>query len=232
MTNMGLDDREHRIITTDDGSSSVYLPLLNETYHSFHGAIQESRHVFIRNGLEHWIKGNTGRAVHILEIGFGTGLNAILTLESVASHTTNVHYTTLEAFPLPAEILNGLNYKSQFSSTNLSVLFDAMHHGPWEEPYKINNQFLLEKKECKLEDYWPNKEIDVVYFDAFAPSKQPELWTLTMLEKTTAALSSGGIFVTYCAKGQLKRDLKSLGMTVETLPGPPGKKEMVRAMKP
>ena len=214
------------IITTGDGSHSLLNKDLNETYHSIHGAVRESQHVFIDNGLQFWIEKNSKPTVKIFEVGFGTGLNVLLTL----LHKTNINieYTTLEAFPIEENVWSLLNY----ADDDQKLVFNGIHGSKWNHSSEINTHFLLNKVKNKLQlvNLVP-ENYDVIYFDAFAPSKQPEMWELPMLKKIFDSMTDKGVFVTYCAKGQLKRDLKNLGFTVETLPGPPGKKEMVRAIK-
>lgn len=217
------------IILTEDGSHSLLNKDLNETYHSIHGALQESLHVFIRHGLEYFLRVKPRERVSILEIGFGTGLNALLTIQHVLKNHFSCAYTSLEAFPIDEEIWTNLNYSV---SLNMEDTFSQIHHAAWNHLVDILPDFQLSKLHTTLQDVaLKPQSFDLIYFDAFAPSKQPEMWTLDMLEKVVTAMKPEGVFVTYCAKGQLKRDLKSLGLTVETLDGPPGKKEMVRAVK-
>lgn len=204
-----------KIIVTADGSNSLLNTDLDETYHSRHGAVQESIHVFIKNGLDR-ISGS----VHVFEVGFGTGLNALLTLAT----GRKVNYTSIEAFPLDESIYTSLNYSPKDPLLSL-------HEAPWNTSTQINSQFRLTKIHNTLVQHSFVDKYNLIFFDAFAPSKQPEMWELPILKKVCDALAPGGIFVTYCAKGQLKRDLKSLGLEVETLAGPPGKKEMVRGTK-
>ncbi len=216
------------IIVTRDGSHSLFDRSRNETYHSVHGAIQESKHVFIRAGLEHSLS-VAKDSIDILEIGFGTGLNALLALLFSREHSHHVNFTTVEAFPLPEEIWSRLNYASQLDATDE---FKKIHSCSWGDRHLISDDFSLVKCHTTLEAFAvPNGHFDVIFYDAFAPSRQPEMWHLPLLEKVCAGLRLPGIFVTYCATGQLKRDLRSLGLTVETLSGPPGKKEMVRASR-
>jgi len=217
------------IITTGDGSHSLRNEALNETYHSVHGAVQESVHVFIRSGLAHRLQDSHDKPLSIFEVGFGTGLNALLTVNYALENAVPIAYTAIEAFPVPEEIWRTLNYASTEEALKR---FHSLHEVPWETEQPIVSSFRLRKMHTTLEDMLlPASSFDVIYFDAFAPNKQPDLWTLPMLEKVSTLLKPGGVFVTYCAKGQLKRDLKSLGLTTETLPGPPGKKEMVRATR-
>jgi tRNA U34 5-methylaminomethyl-2-thiouridine-forming methyltransferase MnmC len=217
------------IITTSDGSHSLLNRELNETYHSVHGAVQESIHVFIKNGFDHLLQNANPENMAILEIGFGTGLNALLTMQHAASLKNQITYTSLEAYPVAEEIWSKLNYPS---SAEMQTFFKDLHQASWNTEVSITPNFKLTKLHQTLQHTTlAAASFDLVYFDAFAPSKQPEMWTLEMLGKVVDRMRQEAVFVTYCAKGQLKRDLKSLGLTVETLPGPPGKKEMVRAVR-
>jgi tRNA U34 5-methylaminomethyl-2-thiouridine-forming methyltransferase MnmC len=219
-----------KIITTADGSHSLFNEELNETYHSVHGAIQESVHVFIKNGLEYVLEKNSPLSTSILEVGFGTGLNALLTLQYLQGHAKTVNYTAIEDSPLEEEVWSRLNYASLL---NMEAAFKDLHNTAWGRQQALTGNFNLLKIKNTLQQAALSKEsLDLVYYDAFAPSKQPELWRIDVLRKIFEALKSGGVLVTYCAKGQLKRDLSSLGLAVETLAGPPGKKQMVRAAKP
>ena len=223
--------RELRIITTSDGSHSLLDTSLNETYHSTHGAIQESIHVFIKNGFDFLLQRKPEHEMNILEIGFGTGLNVLLTMQHATLTNQKVQYTSLEAFPIDMTMVGQLNYPSALAMAG-GKEFISLHLLPWNEKSEVFPNFHLEKRNIKLEDAeLEGNEFDLVYYDAFAPSKQPEMWELAILRKVAEAMKPQAVFVTYCAKGQLKRDLKSLGFSVETLPGPPGKKEMVRAVK-
>lgn len=221
--------KEIQIITTQDGSHSLFNPELNETYHSIHGAIQESNHVFIKNGLEFFLANSNDEPVNVLEIGFGTGLNVLLTLQKSTQLKNKINYTTLEAFPLAKDVWSKLNY---INSIGLKDYFTLLHESAWNEWMPITDKFDFLKLKLKLEEVTLEaNHYNVIYFDAFAPNKQPELWQPFILKKVTDYLKPNGIFVTYCAKGQLKRDLKDLGLNIETLPGPPGKKEMIRAVR-
>ena len=221
------------LITTSDGSHSLLNSELNETYHSVHGAIQESIHVFIKNGLEYFEQKNQQAEIRILEVGFGTGLNALLTLQHRLIGSTKILYESLEAFPIEQETVSQLNYPEILNFSDSEEYFAQLHQSSWDKKVEITSNFSLLKRHVKIQDMeLGSEEFDVIYFDAFAPSKQPELWELTVLRKVEQSMKPGAVFVTYCAKGQLKRDLKSLRLLVETLPGPPGKKEMVRAVKP
>lgn len=216
-----------KIIVTGDGSHSLFNEALDETYHSRHGAVQESLYVFIEHGFRHFVRTQQPKLISILEVGFGTGLNALLTVAEAIESNIPVAYTALETYPLSQEVWVKLNYSDN------NNLFNELHQSEWCRWNQINSHFRLLKLEKSLQDVkLEPQQYDLIYFDAFAPNKQPELWELTVLDKVVKTLKSGGIFVTYCAKGQLKRDLKSLGLIVESLPGPPGKREMVRALKP
>jgi tRNA U34 5-methylaminomethyl-2-thiouridine-forming methyltransferase MnmC len=218
------------IILTSDGSHSILNKSLQETYHSRHGALQESTHVFIRNGLDYFTATKSAEEIRILEVGFGTGLNALLTLEQSIRHHIKITYTTLEPYPLGEQVWKKLNYIRD--RDDLKDFFYQLHLANWEVSETINPHFILHKTRRRLQELSPlPNHFHLVYFDAFAPNKQPEMWELEWLAKVVNAMIPGGTLVTYCAKGQLKRDLRSLDMLVETLPGPPGKKEMVRAIK-
>lgn len=218
---------EIKIFITGDGSHSLLNEELNETYHSRHGAVRESEHVFIKQGFNYLVEEQKTETLSILEVGFGTGLNALLTLAEALSKNIIVSYTALEIFPIQQEIWKMLNYPDPHH------LFNKLHQADWNKWVQIHPTFKLLKLEKSLQSVeLESQQFDLIYFDAFAPNKQPELWNLQILDKITGTIKSGGVFVTYCAKGQLKRDLKSLGLMVESLPGPPGKREMVRAIKP
>lgn len=217
---------EIRLISTRDGSDSFYVPALDETYHSKHGAIQESQHVFIANGLEYYVDQVESQKVDILEFGFGTGLNALLTFK--AKPDFNISYHSLEKYPIKQVLANQLNYGKILER---SELFKKILVSPWGTWHELTDNHSLLKEEIDFVDFEPESSYDLIYFDAFAPSKQPELWSVEILRKCYDALKNGGAFVTYSAKGQLRRDLESLGFTVERLPGPPGKAEMLRARK-
>lgn len=218
-----------KIIVTADGSHSLLNEDLNETYHSVHGAIQESAHVFIKNGFDHFKRQWNPERLSILEIGFGTGLNALLTIQKIFETSVYVSYTSLEAYPISEKMWSTLNYTE---SLGLKDQFKDLHKSAWGVEAMILPQFnLLKKQETLQEMSFEPETYDLIYFDAFAPSKQPELWTIDILQKVVDAMRRDAVFVTYCAKGQLKRDLKALGLIVETLQGPPGKHEMVRGTK-
>lgn len=214
-----------KIITTNDGSHSLLNEELQETYHSRHGAIQESVYVFINQGLE---QVQNLPSIRVLEIGFGTGLNAFLTAHWASKQKKAIEYFTLERYPVDEQFWMELNYSRNDEER---LLFEKLHRALWQQWIPINDFFSIHKTETSLQEIdLKHQQADIVFFDAFAPNKQPEMWELPMLEKVVATLKSGGVFVTYCAKGQLKRDLKSLGLEVQSLPGPPGKREMIRGI--
>ncbi|OHX68573.1 tRNA (5-methylaminomethyl-2-thiouridine)(34)-methyltransferase MnmD [Flammeovirga pacifica] len=218
-----------KIIETGDGSSSLYNEALNETYHSSHGALTESRYVFIKSGFEAIREGKL--EVNILEVGMGTGLNAILMVEQALKYPeVTINYVTLEPFPLSEELIDGLNYNQLFEE-HLTPYFKQLHSAEWDKVTDILPNFKLHKQKTTLEDFQSDKTFETIFFDAFAPNKQPEVWFVENLKKTFDYTSQDGIFVTYCAKGQLRRDLVSVGYDVERYPGPPGKREMLRGWK-
>lgn len=221
-----------KIITTEDGSHSLYNEELKETYHSFHGAFKESIHVFMLYGLDSWVAENpTKKPIRIFEVGFGTGLNAWLTLVWAEQNQIPVLYHSIEPYPLSGEIYSQLNYGDMDDAIfHYKPYLQRLHKAEWDKGIIMSEYFNMKKEKISLEEVklYPS---DVVFYDAFAPSKQPGMWSITVLSKVCNALNPGGIFTTYCATGQLKRDLKSLDLTVETLPGPPGKKEMTRGWK-
>ncbi len=218
-----------KIITTADGSKTIYFPDLDENYHSHNGALQESMHIFMKNGVHHFAEQDS---ISIFEVGFGTGLNALLTANFAVNNHTNVVYHTIEAFPIALEEVEALDYASLFENTELKELAVGLHQLPWEEENTVSEFFQFKKIHDKLENYsLENEFYDCVFFDAFAPAIQNELWTPEIFSKIYSALKPGGLLVTYCAKGQVKRDLKSVGFRVESTPGPPGKREITLAWK-
>ena len=216
-----------RVILTGDGSHSLLNEALDETYHSRHGARQESEYVFIKQGLDYWLARNKQEQLTILEVGLGTALNAWLTFRVPAINQRLVNYFAIEKFPLAPEVWQQLNY-----AVHDQELFKKIHTLPWNSWQQVAPHAALFKSESTMQEVeLPDLNFDIVYYDAFAPNKQPEMWTVEVLQKVVLKLQTGGVFVTYCAKGQLKRDLKALGLEVESLPGPPGKREMIRALK-
>ncbi|HXA02825.1 MAG TPA: tRNA (5-methylaminomethyl-2-thiouridine)(34)-methyltransferase MnmD [Cytophagaceae bacterium] len=221
---------EIKIVVSEDGSNTLYLPHLNETYHSLHGAVQESEHVFLKHGIFHL--SSSKKKLTVLEIGFGTGLNALLTYRLAINIGVQIDYHTIEAFPLKDEIVKQLNYPSIFAAEKLDEFFYYLHSCAWDKPHHLSANFIFHKYLTRLEEFNPQDlKADVVFYDAFAPGKQPEMWELDKFEKLHALLNPGGVLVSYCASGQFKRNLKAAGFIVESLPGPPGKKEMTRGVR-
>jgi tRNA U34 5-methylaminomethyl-2-thiouridine-forming methyltransferase MnmC len=212
---------------TMDGSHTIYQPELGEHYHSTKGALQESRHVFIENGYDFF---DTDKELNILEVGFGTGLNALLTLAENRQTSRKVFYTGIEKYPLTPETIQELNYANYIDGTSTDELFE-MHNELWDDWMEFSGGFFLKKIKVDFLNYQPTGLFDLIYFDAFAPDKQPELWSEEVFKQCYEILSEGGVLVTYSAKGLIKRRLGSIGFNVETLPGPPGKREMIRALK-
>ena len=219
------------IITTEDGSHTVFSDEFGVTYHSKHGAIQESMHVFINAGLLHFRDINPEEEISILEIGFGTGLNALLTLLTSLKMNNEVKYVALEKYPVEEEIYTELNYPAFLPHQNSQELFQQLHSCPWGKKAEFSDSFQLQKIQMDFHDIQFEDQFDVIYFDAFAPNAQPELWGTEIFEKIYKCMKKGGVMTTYCAKGQVKRNLKSLGFKLESLPGPPGKREMTRVTK-
>lgn len=220
---------ENRIFETQDGSHSIMSEEYGVSYHSRYGAVQESRHVFIEAGLHY--KSLTNKDISILEFGFGSGLNALLTLLEAAKHKLNIQYTALEAYPISLEEAQTLNYPTLLNAEHAAPLFLQMHTCQWGDTIQVSPGFEFKKELRQFENIDYKDQFDLIYFDAFAPNAQPELWEKPVLEKAYNALKTNGIFVTYCAKGSVKRTLKELGFTLEAIPGPPGKREMTRCIK-
>ena len=219
---------ERKIFITSDGSSSIFLPDLDETYHSKHGAIQEAYHVFIRSGLDLF---SDDSKVHILEIGFGTGLNCFITFLESERRNLKILYDGVEAYPLKEEEIVQLNYIKELEADELSDVFETMHSIPWEESLKISADFYLKKRKQFFKDIEDKNKFDLIYFDAFGANVQPELWTIDVFKKMFDSLKNNGVLVTYSAKGSVRRAMQEVGFKVERLPGPPGKREMLRGKK-
>ena len=209
---------------TTSGEYTLYIPSMDETYHSRNGAISESKHVFLQEGMD-----RTSGNIKILEVGFGTGLNALLTAQHAASSQRKVYFHTLEPFQVPFDLIEKIGYGKVAGEPEL---FSLLHTAEWETKVKITDHFTLHKTSQKLEYVNLNEdEYDVIYFDAFAPKKQPELWQSDIFSKLYKSLKKGGVLTTYSAAGQLKRDLKSAGFQIENPPGANGKREMTVAIK-
>ena len=222
---------ERKIIKTGDGSVTIHLSEWDEQYHSKHGAIQEAQHVFIKMGLEYWVGLNKKKQISILEIGFGTGLNAFITFLEAKKFQLNINYTGVEAYPVSEAEIGELNYAEMLSAENQVDSFQKMHQIPWNEKVAISENFQLEKQQKRFEEIKDINKYDLVFFDAFGARVQPELWTEEIFAKMYAAMKNDGVLVTYSAKGSVRRAMQTAGFIVERLPGPPGKREMLRALK-
>lgn len=219
----------HFVITAD-GSKTIFNPAVGENYHSKHGALQESRHVFLKSGLQFYLEKNKQSQVSILEVGFGTGLNFLISADYCLEHEISLSYTGIEAFPLSLDMISATEYES-FLSSDLHKAFHKAYEKSLTEEVNLNDFCKLKIAKCKLEEFTSNDHFDVLYFDAFAAIHQPEMWTIQALEHCCKYLKSGGVFVTYAITGNLKRSMKSLGFEIEKAPGAPGKREMLRALK-
>jgi len=215
-----------KLVESWDGSHTLRVESLNEYYHSHKGALRESQHVFLQMGLHELME---RQRIRILEVGFGTGLNALLT---ALSDGPEIHYLTLETYPLSMELVEQLNYPDLVQDPRASTLFKQLHESPWEESVSLTDRFTLKKRKCPIQDLRDIEKVDLVYYDAFAPHAQPELWEPSIWTQLFDQMNSDGYLVTYCAKGQVRRDMIAAGFEVERLEGPPGKREMLRAKKP
>jgi tRNA U34 5-methylaminomethyl-2-thiouridine-forming methyltransferase MnmC len=221
-----IDTKLNKLITTADGSHTIYVPELNEHYHSIHGAVQESDFIFIKNGFDTCM----ADPLNIFEVGFGTGLNALLTAIRTNKGAREVNYTSIEKFPVNEDIIKTLNHH-QFAGKEGKELFKLIHSSPWNKMVNICNNFNLNKINGDLTNEPLRGKFDLIYFDAFGPDKQPEMWSEDIFKMISAATARNGVFVTYSAKGEVKRILQSCGFEVMLLPGPPGKRQMIRAVK-
>lgn len=218
---------KRKLVQTADGSHTLFVPDLNENYHSVHGAIQESQHVFIASGLLACETANPA----ILEIGLGTGLNAFLTLCKADEIKKTVFYESIEAYPISIAEIASLNYLDLLKEEDRQEDFMKLHEVSPEETHQLTDHFTFRKRIGKLQETSFENRFDIIYFDAFAPEKQSVMWTDEVFAKMYDALKPGGFLVTYCAKGIVKRTMRAAGFTVEGIPGPPGKREMIRAKK-
>lgn len=224
-------------VITKDGSHTISIPEMNVTYHSIHGAIQESMHVFIEAGLRairpRSVVSNYGQSgqIAVFEMGFGTGLNALLTLIESEETRQPIYYYSTELFPLNDEEVKQLNYCNELHRSNLQPLFEQLHNCEWEKNVVITDHFTLYKTHTDLINLSTGQHFNLIYYDAFAPGAQPELWTTAVFEKLYSLLIPGGILVTYCSKSDVQRAMKAAGFIIEKIPGPPGKREMIRARR-
>ena len=218
---------EREIIQTLDGSTTIHLKEWDECYHSKHGAIQEAQHVFIQNGLSLF----PNQSVSILEIGFGTGLNAFITFLEAKKLNQSINYVGVEAYPVGASEVLAMNYVDELNAFIQKNIFEQMHESKWDEKAVLNAEFELTKRKQFFDEIDDSEQFDLIYFDAFGYRVQPELWSTAIFQKMYTALRPGGKLVTYAARGVVKRSMIAVGFTVEKLPGPPGKREMFRASK-
>ena len=220
---------ERKIIVTGDNSKSLLIPGLDETYHSIHGARNESQHVFITHGLIPQLENPT---IRIFEMGFGTGLNALLTLNAVKSVSTPIIYDTIEKYPVELETVREIDHPTHTALPHLNDAYLLMHTSNWGTPLNVATNFCFCKKQGDLKDLeLPHNYYTLIYYDAFAPKIQPDLWDYPIMQKLYVALLPGGTLLTYCAQGQFRRNLRAAGFKTERLPGPAGKREITRAIK-
>lgn len=219
---------KHEIIITKDGSSSIYIPELDETYHSKFGAIQESKHVFIKNGLDLF---EDDAEISILEIGFGTGLNALITLLEAEKRNLKINYVGVEAYPIALDEILQMNYATQLEAPNKQVDFEKMHASNWEEEIRINPNFIITKRKQFFADITDVTTYDLIYFDAFGFTVQPELWEEKIFEIMYKSLKNRGILTTYACRTSIRLAMQYAGFQTLKLPGAPGKREMLRALK-
>ncbi len=212
---------------TADGSTTIHITEWDEQYHSKHGAIQEAKHVFIKNGLALF----ANQKISILEIGFGTGLNCFITFLEALKTNLKIDCVGVEAYPLVADEVEKMNYIDQLEANEFGDIFNKMHQQDWEIKGEISPEFSLTKRKQFFNEIKDENKFNLIYFDAFGARVQPELWTEEIFEKMHKALKPGGVLVTYSAKGSVRRAMLAVGFLVEKLPGPPGKREMLRAKK-
>jgi tRNA U34 5-methylaminomethyl-2-thiouridine-forming methyltransferase MnmC len=216
----------NQIITTSDGSHTIYVPEIDEHYHSVYGAVQESTIIFIKSGFDFC----KAAPISILEVGFGTGLNALLTAVKSIEEKREVNYTSIENNPLDNKIISSLNYP-EFAGENGREIFQLIHSSPWNTSVDICKNFNLHKIDADFTKKRLSGKYDLIYFDAFGPDKQTEMWTREIFSGISAITNRKGILVTYSAKGEVQRSLQTCGFEVTLLPGPPGKRQMIRAVK-
>ena len=221
---------KNNLIITDDGSSSVFSEKFNCAYHSVHGAIQESDHIFIANGLRYYHEKTNNPLIKILEFGFGTGLNALLSLSYSQTNGIKIDYSAIEAYPISDELVSALNYTHNDELSKFKEEFLSMH-STQNEILRIGNYFSFSKSISTFEDYKTSEKFDVIFFDAFGPDEQPHLWNRPFLDKLPEFLNPDAILITYSVKGTFKRALYELGFKISKLKGPPGKREILRAQK-
>lgn len=219
-----------KIVPTADGSNTIFNPQVGENYHSRHGALQESRHVFLKAGLAYFIGEREAKNVSVLEVGLGTGLNFLLTADYCTQNGIQLNYTGIEAYPLSQEMISSTGYQ-QYVTPAIWEAFIDNYQQSMQAAVQLNNHCQLQTANCKLLQFQTEKQYDVIYFDAFAAQHQPEMWNEEAICHTIQFLKSGGVFVTYAITGNLKRMLKAMGLQVQKVPGAPGKREMLRAVR-
>ena len=219
------------LFLTEDGSHSIFSEQFGVAYHSTHGAIQETQHIFIEAALNHYIQQKSINKIKILDIGFGTGLNVFMTFLESIKLDFEIDLTTIEAYPLSISTAQELNYPQLLNALHYDTVFKSLHNLSWEEKHSLSHSFSFQKHLLDFKNIAYNSVFDIVYYDAFSPESQPELWESDMLQRVFEALKNGGILTTYCAKGSFKRALKSVGFQIENIAGPRGKREITRATK-
>lgn len=223
---------KREIIITEDGSTSISLPDWEEQYHSKHGAIQEAYHVFQKMGLSYFIENyDVNAPISILEVGFGTGLNALITALEAEKRNLSIDYLGIEGYPVSSEEAKQMNYAQQLPEKNASEIFRGIHDATWEKTAIITPFFQLQKEKVLFQDLEKDAVADLIFFDAFGAKFQPELWSEAIFQKMYKALKKRGVLVTYASNGMAKRALRSAGFVIKKVPGPPGKRDMLRATK-
>ncbi|TSJ38620.1 tRNA (5-methylaminomethyl-2-thiouridine)(34)-methyltransferase MnmD [Mucilaginibacter corticis] len=217
------------LVKTADGSNTIYNPQVGENYHSKNGALQESRHVFLNAGLQYFLDKSSAKQVSVLEVGFGTGLNFLLTADHCTEHQIELNYTGIEAYPLTGDLLGQTGYEQYVSPAVWQALL-ANYQSALLSPTKLNDHSQLQIANCQLLNFESTEKYDIIYFDAFAAAHQPEMWNEDSISHTIKFLKPGSVFVTYAITGNLKRMLKGLGLQIQKIPGAAGKREMLRAI--
>ncbi|WP_375238945.1 tRNA (5-methylaminomethyl-2-thiouridine)(34)-methyltransferase MnmD [Aurantibacter sp.] len=220
-----------KIVVTDDGSNTLVHPTIGAHYHSTFGAKQESDFIFIQEGIDFYVKKLDVKSVSILEMGFGSGLNAYNTLLYGLEHNISINYCGIEKYPIDVKLISELDYPKILNSENTANLFQNMHTSKWEEYSEISKEFQLKKINKSLGNIDLEEKFDIIYFDAFGPKDQPELWSVSVFEKMFSLLNTNGILVTYCSKGIVKNALRAVGFDLQRLAGPPSKRHILRATK-
>lgn len=220
-----------KLLPTADGSLTIQLEGKDTTYHSRHGALQESKQVYIDCGLHYVLQNLPGSEISIFEMGFGTGLNVLLTFIETANRELEVRYDSIDVQPIASSISAALNYASQLAQPGLEALFMKLHSTPWNESVHLSPRFRLKKMLSDIHFFLPDRKYDLIYYDAFSPRDMPDQWTVPIFEKMHSMLKERGVLVTYCSKSIVRRAMEAAGFDVHKLPGPRGKREIVRALK-